>query len=308
VFVVKKLCLLIGLFMLGVLARPSHASAQSARRVVVSATAAPVFVKPDTAMTPLRLAKEGSVLNVIVGEGEWYQIEFQDPQWGRRVGYIEKRHVSVQAAASQQALDLTVAESDPAQNGSDRQVTRTMSQPVAETGPASIRQASVAQPTDQPSKALRTHVRDGFWFNGGLGVGYVGCDDCDERTAGASGGLSLGATVSDRVLLGLGSTGWYRSEDGLSLSVGTLDARLRFYPSVTSGFFVTGGVGLGTIDIGVDGFGTDSEMGIGVMLGLGWDIRVGSNVSLTPFWNGSAVRTSNLNANFGQLGLGVTIH
>jgi len=31
-------------------------------------------------------------------------------------------------------------------------------------------------------------------------------------------------------------------------------------------------------------------------------------VSLSPFWNGSAVRTANDDANFGQLGLGITIH
>ena len=43
------------------------------------------------------------------------------------------------------------------------------------------------------------------------------------------------------------------------------------------------------------------------MLGLGWDIRVGRNVSLRrsgTVWVGS----QGANANFGQIGLGVTIH
>ena len=92
----KKLCVLMSLLMLGVLVHPALASAQSATRVVVSVPAAPVFAKPDRTMAPLRLAKEGSVLNVVVAEGEWYRVEFDDPQFGRRVGYIEKRHVSVQ--------------------------------------------------------------------------------------------------------------------------------------------------------------------------------------------------------------------
>ena len=106
----KKLCVLMSLFMLGVLVVPGQASAQSAIRIVVSATAAPVFVKPDSSMAPLRVAKEGSVLNVIAEEGEWYRIEFQDPQFGRRVGYIEKRHVNVQAppAFQQEPVDVSV--------------------------------------------------------------------------------------------------------------------------------------------------------------------------------------------------------
>jgi hypothetical protein len=72
VIVVKKLCVLMGVLVFGVLAVPGQASAESAHRIVVSASAAPVFVKPDSSMAPLRVAKEGSVLNVIAGEGEWY--------------------------------------------------------------------------------------------------------------------------------------------------------------------------------------------------------------------------------------------
>jgi hypothetical protein len=58
----------------------------------------------------------------------------------------------------------------------------------------------------------------------------------------------------------------------------------------------------------VDGFGNNTETGAGALLGLGYDVRVGSNVSLTPFWNGFAVRTSNDDANVGQIGLSVTVH
>ena len=42
-------------------------------------------------MTPLRVFKEGSVLTVIASEGDWDRMEWQDPQWRRRVGYIEKQ-------------------------------------------------------------------------------------------------------------------------------------------------------------------------------------------------------------------------
>lgn len=159
-----------------------------------------------------------------------------------------------------------------------------------------------------PASAQHPQVRQGFWFSGGFGYGSLGCDNCDGRTGGFSGGLSLGGTLSPHWLLGVGTTGWYRSEDGASLSVGTLDARARFYTSADGGFFLTGGLGIGSISASADGFGSDSETGAAAVLGLGYDFRVGDNLSLTPFWNGFAVSTSNADANVGQLGLSLTVH
>ena len=124
-----------------------------------------------------------------------------------------------------------------------------------------------------------------------------------RREDGPSGGLSFGAVISDRVLFGVGTTGFAKTVLGETFTVGTLDARVRFYPVRTSGFFLNGGIGLGTVS-----YGRASEFGVGAMLGLGWDIRVGRNVSLTPFWNGFAMSNSNVDANVGQIGLGFTIH
>jgi hypothetical protein len=44
------------------------------------------------------------------------------------------------------------------------------------------------------------------------------------------------------------------------------------------------------------------------VFGVGWDIRVSRNVSLTPFYNGFAMQSDLVDANVGQIGLGVTIH
>jgi hypothetical protein len=77
---------------------------------------------------------------------------------------------------------------------------------------------------------------------------------------------------------------------------------------VSSGFFVTGGAGLGTINASVSGFGSARENGFGMMLGLGRDVRVAPRISPTPFWNGFAVRTATPNGNVGQLGLGIPVH
>ncbi len=113
--------------------------------------------------------------------------------------------------------------------------------------------------------------------------------------------------MNDRVLVGAGTTGFYRRVDGATLTAGTYDFRIRFYPARTAGFFVNGGFGLGQITVH-DAFHSDTEFGVGAMVGVGWDVRVGKNVSLSPFWNGSGLSTKSLNANFGQFGLGITIH
>lgn len=150
--------------------------------------------------------------------------------------------------------------------------------------------------------------RDGFWFSGGLGWGSLGCADCSERTGGLSGGLSLGGTLGRHVLFGVGTTGWTRSESGSSMTVGTLDARVRVYPSARGGFYLTGGAGVGSVSVGVSGFGSGSETGFGLLLGLGYDIRVAPMLSITPFWHGYAVQASDVDANVGQIGLSITVH
>jgi hypothetical protein len=60
-------------------------------RNTTTATAAantPVYIAPDTTRTPLRVAAQGTVFTVVGEEGEWTKVQFKDPQWGVRVGYV----------------------------------------------------------------------------------------------------------------------------------------------------------------------------------------------------------------------------
>lgn len=155
----------------------------------------------------------------------------------------------------------------------------------------------------------RPQTRQGFWFNASLGYGSLGCDNCnDNREGGASGGISLGGTVGKNWLLGVGAAGWNKDEDNGSLAVGTLDFRVRFYPSATGGFFLTGGIGYGAIRVEIDGFDDQTENGAALLFGLGYDIRIGKNVSLTPFGNVFGVKNDDADANVAQIGLGITVH
>src|SRR5690348_16210761 len=90
-------------------------------------------------------------------------------------------------------------------------------------------------------------TRHGFWFSAGLGYGSLGCQICAGRTGGFSGNISLGGSLSQKVLLGVSSNGWVKSENGSTLTVTALTAAMRFYPSVSNGFFLLGGLGLGTV-------------------------------------------------------------
>jgi hypothetical protein len=104
---------MVGLAMVIVLMTAVHSTSaqevgQSPTRVVVN-VAAPIYIQPDAKLVPLRTAASGSMLNVQVSESGWYRVEFQDPQYGRRVGYIEKRFVSG-VAVRPEAADLTIPE------------------------------------------------------------------------------------------------------------------------------------------------------------------------------------------------------
>jgi hypothetical protein len=166
---------------------------------------------------------------------------------------------------------------------------------------------SAASADAQRARAHNSQIRDGFWFSGGLGYGSLGCDNCGSREGSLTGDLSLGGTISPRFLLGVGTSAWSKTEQGARLTVGTLDARVRFYPSTTGGFFVTGGLGVGSMRGDVGNLSA-TETGVGTILGLGWDLRVSKNASITPYWNGFAMRNNDTNANVGQAGIAVTLH
>lgn len=151
-------------------------------------------------------------------------------------------------------------------------------------------------------------LRHGFWFGAGLGYGSLGCQNCSGREGAISGNLSFGGTLSPRLLLGVSTNGWTKSDSGSTLTVAALTAAVRFYPSATGGFFLTGGLGVGTVSAGINGFGSASQTGGAALFGLGYDIPIGRSVSLTPYWNGYALTYSGGDANVGQLGLGITVH
>jgi hypothetical protein len=154
----------------------------------------------------------------------------------------------------------------------------------------------------------RPHTREGFWIGLGLGAGSLGCEDCDDRETSWSGNFKLGGTINPRFLLGVETNGWYKSETGVTLTYGNLSAVGYFYPSELSGFYFKAGAGFANLRVEVDDFGNDSESGPGGVAGLGYDVRVGNNFSLTPYLNFMMGSFNGSTANVVQAGLGLTWH
>ena len=66
----------------------SQRAAAEDRLAVVMTIAAPIYLLPDTTRTPLRVLEQREYVRVRKNEGEWLRVDFQDPQFGLRTGYI----------------------------------------------------------------------------------------------------------------------------------------------------------------------------------------------------------------------------
>ena len=147
------------------------------------------------------------------------------------------------------------------------------------------------------SAASHAQERQGFWigFGGGVGNAKATCDDCgsSNRETGAAGYLKLGGTLNEHLLFGSEFNFWAKTQEGVTVTLGSGAVTLTLYPQPASGLFIKGGLGLSLVDTSFrEGSSTvtiDPAYGLGLMVGAGYDVRVGKNISITPavnFWYG----------------------
>ena len=89
------------------LAQAQTMTTSSADRAIVIADA-PILIEP-AATTPLRVAATGTSLIAFEEQGGWLRVQFQDPQYGLRVGYIAARFVRIDRVALR-PIDLSVSQ------------------------------------------------------------------------------------------------------------------------------------------------------------------------------------------------------
>jgi hypothetical protein len=158
------------------------------------------------------------------------------------------------------------------------------------------------------------HQHKGFWIGFGIGGGSASTEDSDAVGGGAA-YLRLGGTLSQKWLLGGEIMGWGRSEDGVSYSRSNTTFTVMFYPSQKGGFYVKGGIGGSYVDAGAEIFGFDvslQEAGFGTTFGVGWDIKLGNNIYLTPnvdwMYQGIEILDETQNTNLLLITLGLIWH
>lgn len=154
--------------------------------------------------------------------------------------------------------------------------------------------------------AQHPQTREGFWIGFGFGYGSLGfsCSGCGGSEGAASGYLKLGGTLSPNLLVGGETDGWTKSETGTTVTAGNASLALYYYPQAKGGFFLRGGVGVVTLAAG-----GSSESGFGLVTGVGYDLRVAGNTSITPVANFNwGAPESGVKQHVFQLALGVTFH
>jgi hypothetical protein len=162
------------------------------------------------------------------------------------------------------------------------------------------------------SSAQQAQTRQGFWVGGGMGYGSLGlsCNTCTgdvPRTGSLSAYAALGGTLRQNILLGVETNVWTKSEGGGRVSLANLSGAAYWYPMPAQGLFIKAGAGYSNLSAD-DGVNSASDGGLGWLAGVGYDIRAGRNLSITPVANWFRGGFANGSANVLQFGLGVTSH
>ena len=190
-----------------------------------------------------------------------------------------------------------------------------MASPLALQAQRSARAAAPAPMNDRAGYSLSLGLG-----GGSSGISCVGCGT--DRENGASGYLRIGKGMSPSVMMGLELNGWNKTEDNVVGRSGMLNAIAQWYPSMTNGFFLKGGAGMGRTTI-EDKSTTPSDKlqstGFGYQVGTGFDMSIGRRWSITPYVNYLATAggkasfngvssDEKFDSNYVQYGLGLSWH
>ncbi|KPJ95895.1 MAG: hypothetical protein AMS18_02080 [Gemmatimonas sp. SG8_17] len=136
------------------------------------------------------------------------------------------------------------------------------------------------------AQAQSAQRHEAFWIGFGIGGGWSTTEgQSEEGLGGGAGYFRLGGTLNQQWLLGGEIIVWGRAEEGIRYSRGNTTFVVLFFPSTAGGLFLKGGIGASYVDVSGDlvglGFSV-SRGGFGTTFGLGWDVKLGNNIYLTP--------------------------
>ena len=143
-------------------------------------------------------------------------------------------------------------------------------------------------------------IHNGFWIGFGGGIGWNSDNASVGPTGtGGAGYLRMGATLSERFLIGGETLAWGHPENGNTYFRGNLTADILWYAS--RGLFLKAGLGYANVATKSGSNTVDNQGGFGSTIGLGYDILAGKKVFITVntdwmsqvFESGSNSTTSN---------------
>jgi len=133
--------------------------------------------------------------------------------------------------------------------------------------------------------AQRAQTRQGFWVSLGGGTGNLNwsCDGCSKLDHGG-GALAVraGGSPSQNILLGGEINQVFVDLGTVEITAGYSAFTVYWYPSATGGLFVKSGVGVGTYYQRTSDTVTAHSTSAALLLGAGYDIRVGRKISVNP--------------------------
>ena len=107
-----------------------------AQQFAIVTTNAPIYATAQETPTPLRVAAVGTRLRVVSKDGDWAQVEYNDPQLGRRTGWVLLHYISL-SSQDLRPMDLSVPEAPTAPMVAPVQEDATPAPPVLPPAPYS---------------------------------------------------------------------------------------------------------------------------------------------------------------------------
>lgn len=155
------------------------------------------------------------------------------------------------------------------------------------------------------------HERDGIVLGFNAGGGSAGIDVNgvnSDREGGFGGNFRVGYAFNPQVALGLEGNMWTKEVENERWTFSVGGPAVTYYPGAT-GFFVRGGVGVGTVDYSFDSGGvtvSSSDDGFGFLVATGYEWRLGRKFALGPEFDYAHAKVNdNLSMNYFNFTMGL---
>jgi hypothetical protein len=246
---------------------------------------APIYLQQDapSGAVPLRTAQAGTILTVVGEDGEWAQVQFKDPQWGLRTGWVRIASLKIERPELE-PMDLSVAPESlapPARRERARPVRPGQERddagvpPPVPVRPHRDAATPIVPASDQADEWVAVRSPEKGWFDINVGVAGAAEDTRDTQYTWMQTGEAARFTAS------------YQAPTGADFDLG---GGFMFTPFLGAGLSISGTAHRGTADISLalphprfyNHYATDSGQTDGALQYTEGAVHVQLMANLTP--------------------------